>query len=103
MRKQEIKRQSNVRGKILDALRHAGNIGLTNVQLSKIGVRYGGHLGDLYKRGYVVDKENLGDGVYNYILVSEPEEEVIEHKSALDMLIEGVNKLGLVDGRESKC
>jgi hypothetical protein len=100
METKEIKRQSNVRAKILDSLRKAGSHGLTNVQLSKIAVRYGGSLGELYKRGYIINKEHVGDGVYNYTLVEEPEEETLTHKTALELLVDGVNKIGLVDSKE---
>lgn len=100
MDKKEIKRQANVRGKILDSLREAGSDGVTNVQLSKIAVRYGGSLGSLYKRGYMIDKEHVGGGVYKYTLVEEPDEEITVHKTALEMFIDGVDKIGLVDSKE---
>jgi hypothetical protein len=92
----EIKRQSNVRARMVRKLREAGRLGLTNDELSKIAVRYGGTLGELYKRGYVIEKEHLGEGLYNYVLISEPETEKLDHKKAVDILIESVAEQGSV-------
>ena len=58
--------------KIINALREAGETGVTNAELSTISLRYGGHLGNLYRTGYKITKRNLDGGLYNYILVSEP-------------------------------
>jgi hypothetical protein len=66
------KRLITQRQKIISALKEAGSEGLTNSELSKISLRYGGHLGDLYRKGYKIEKYNLDGGLYNYILISEP-------------------------------
>jgi hypothetical protein len=60
------------RQKIINALREAGNEGITNAELSKISLRYGAHLGDLYRKGYKIAKYNLDGGLYKYVLIAEP-------------------------------
>jgi hypothetical protein len=95
----EQKRIAKKKEQILNALRNAGEIGITNAQLSKIALRYGGHLGKLYEEGYKIDKESLGDGLYNYTLVSEPETIIIREK-ALDVLLSQVKELGSVSSEE---
>lgn len=66
------KRLITQRQKFINALKEAGSEGLTNVELSKISLRYGGHLGDLYRKGYNIQKYNLDGGVFKYVLISEP-------------------------------
>lgn len=85
--------------KILQALRDAGEDGMTNVELSEIGLRYGGNLGILYQKGYKISKKGLGNGVYRYVLLSEPDTLVTREK-ALDKLLAGVESMGLVDKDE---
>jgi RNA binding exosome subunit len=58
--------------KIINALRLAGSEGVTNAELSKISLRYGGHLGNLYRQGYKILKYNLDGGLYKYVLIAEP-------------------------------
>lgn len=77
----------NQRQMILEALRKAGSKGLTNIELSEICQRWAARLQELYVRGYRVKLENLGDGVYNYILVEEPEFPNPEPPKALDVLV----------------
>jgi hypothetical protein len=96
----ELERQDNGRVRMLNALRDAGKLGLTNEELTKYSVRYGAPLGELYKRGYVISKEHLGDGLYNYTLVSEPETENLNHKKAIDILLEKVSEIGSVTTSE---
>lgn len=81
---------------IVDALRSAGSHGLTNAKLSEISLRYGGCLGTLYKRGYSIKKAHLGNGLYRYILISEPEEITIR-ETALVKLMEQVEERGFVN------
>ncbi|ALA07252.1 hypothetical protein SECTIM467_128 [Brevibacillus phage SecTim467] len=61
------------RQRVLTALRQAGEKGITNVELQEISLRWQARLQELYMQGYKVALENLGDGVYNYVLVHEPE------------------------------
>lgn len=89
----EQKRIARKYEQILNALRQAGKIGVTNAELSKIALRYGGHLGRMYREGYEVDKQFLGDGLYNYTLISEPKE-IIKRQNALDKLLAEVDKFG---------
>jgi hypothetical protein len=60
------------RQKIINALKEAGAEGVTNAELSKISLRYGAHLGDLYRKGYKILKFNLDGGLYKYVLIAEP-------------------------------
>lgn len=60
------------RQKILNALREAGSEGITNAELSQISLRYGGHLGNMYRNGYKIQKYNLDGGLYKYVLIAEP-------------------------------
>lgn len=92
----EIKRLAKKHEQILNALRVAGKDGITNGELSKIALRYGGHLGKLYKEGYKIDKEFLGEGLYRYTLISEPETIIVRQK-ALNKLLSEVEKHGSVD------
>jgi hypothetical protein len=66
------KRLTTQKQKIINALKVAGSEGVTNVELSKISLRYGGHLGNLYRQGYKIKKNNLDGGLFQYILISEP-------------------------------
>ena len=66
------KRILTQRQKIIMALREAGSEGITNTELAKISLRYGGHLGHLYRMGYKIPKRNLDGGLYNYTLIAEP-------------------------------
>lgn len=66
------KRLITQRQKILNALKEAGSEGITNAELSRISLRYGGHLGDMYRKGYKIQKHNLDGGLYKYVLISEP-------------------------------
>jgi hypothetical protein len=77
------------RSEILFALKQAGSRGITNVDLSKFALRYGGYLGALYEQGYKIDKEHLGNGVFRYTLISEPKEHV-EKPKAIDVLFEKI-------------
>jgi hypothetical protein len=81
------KRLLTQKQKIINALKDAGEDGMTNAELSKISLRYGGHIGNLYREGYKIKKYNLDGGLYKYVFVSEPstikffrnaQEEIIE-------------------------
>lgn len=91
----EQERIKNKGEQIKLALRMAGNRGMTNVELSKMALRYGGYLGKLYEEGYEIDKEFLGEGVYKYTLISEPEEKVVR-VSAIDKLFKEIEHHGVV-------
>lgn len=94
MNASEKSRINSKKIQILQALRNAGIAGITNVELSRIALRYGGHLGKLYEQGYKIDKVSLGNGVYNYILISEPEV-LLERESALSKLLKEVEWYGI--------
>jgi hypothetical protein len=66
------KKRVSQRGQVLNALRTAGAKGLANFELYEISQRWAARLQELYKQGYKVRVENLGDGIYNYTLVEEP-------------------------------
>lgn len=95
----EMNRIDSKKSQILKVLRNAGKDGVTNERLSKVSLRYGGCLGMLYQEGYRIDKEALGDGLYQYVLVSEPKEKPI-HIKAMDRLIAEVSDLGSVTSEQ---
>jgi hypothetical protein len=95
MNKSEKIRIANKKEQILNVLRNAGKNGVTNAELSKIALRYGGHLGKLYEEGYKIEKLSLGNGLYNYTLISEPET-IVTREKALDKLLSEIDKLGAV-------
>jgi hypothetical protein len=72
MKKAMDERLITQKQKIINALRLAGAEGVTNAELSKISLRYGGHLGNLYRQGYKILKYNLDGGLYKYVLIAEP-------------------------------
>lgn len=84
-------RIKNNKEKILIALRKAGREGVTNVDLSSICLRYGGVISDLHIKGYDIDVNSVGGGVFKYTLISEPEKEM-EPKKGLDILIESLQE-----------
>jgi hypothetical protein len=65
----------NQKEKIINALKDAGENGLTNSQLNKICYRYGARLSELYEKGYEIEIEAKEKGVYKYILKKTPSEE----------------------------
>ncbi|AYP68290.1 hypothetical protein PQE75_gp189 [Bacillus phage vB_BcoS-136] len=97
MNKKEEARIEKKQVQILNALRNAGNNGITNVELSEIALRYGGYLGKLYEQGYKIDRESVGEkGVHKYILVSEPQTILVREK-AMDKLLSAVRKEEIID------
>ncbi|AKQ08451.1 hypothetical protein PQE66_gp136 [Bacillus phage PBC2] len=95
MYKSEKQRLVSKREQILNVLRSAGSKGVTNAELSVTALRYGGSLGELYKLGYEIETESLGDGLYKYTLVSEPET-LVKREKAIDLLLKEVEKQGMV-------
>lgn len=82
---------------ILSLLRMAGAKGKTNKDLSMVALRYGGYLGNLYKKGYVIDKEDLGNGLFNYVLIKEPDENtVLVTQTAFEKLYNSISEKGVV-------
>ena len=81
------KRTSNQRSKILEALRHAGSNGLTNVDLSKIALRFQSRLHELYIQGYGVKTTMYEGGLTHYLLIWEPIIPLTEQPRALDVLL----------------
>jgi hypothetical protein len=66
------KRLATQRQKIIQMFRDAGEDGVTNVDMSEISLRYGGHINEMYRQGYKMKKLNLGGGVFRYWLISIP-------------------------------
>ncbi|MFS0905839.1 hypothetical protein AB3N02_22710 [Priestia aryabhattai] len=103
VKKSEVVSMTKTTGKkseqILNALRTAGDNGITNVELSKIALRYGGYLGTLYKQGFKVQTTHLGDGVFNYVLYHEPEV-IVERESAIEVLLKAIDGKGAVTKEE---
>jgi len=65
---------------------------MTNAELSKISLRYGGHLGDLYRKGYKITKQNLDGGLYKYVLIAEPAD-IKYFKNATEETIDELEKI----------
>jgi hypothetical protein len=65
----ERKRLSRQHSLILDALRMGPK---TNVELSRIGMRFGGRLKELRDAGYEFTKRHIEGGVFEYTLIHEP-------------------------------
>jgi len=88
------------RGQVLNYLRSCGQKGCTNIELSKIAIRYGGYLGALYDEGYNIHKEHLGDGVFRYTLVNEPPPNFKKRDKAIDKLVNAVESRGYIVAEE---
>lgn len=81
-------------GQFLKALRKAGKTGITTLDGSDLAPRYGGHLGSLYKKGFLIESTPLGDGLWNYTLIHEPKQKV-KRKHCKEVFFEAVeDKLG---------
>ncbi|WP_440110145.1 hypothetical protein [Paenibacillus sp. QZ-Y1] len=87
MNKETIERTETQRDKIVSTLRHAGELGVTNIELNKIALRYNARIQELYVRGYKIHSEELDGGVTKYILISEPIEPFKKPDKAVDILI----------------
>ena len=58
--------------KIINLLKKAGADGATNVELSKISLKYDSRLSELRMKGYEIDTTHEKKGVYKYILKKTP-------------------------------
>ena len=90
---EDKKRLRTQQEKILQDLINAGEDGLTNSDLSKTSLRYGGHLGNLYKKGYKIRKQKLDGGLFRYFFISKPSKDYV-HNKAIDDFVEAVLKQG---------
>lgn len=81
----------NQREKILNLLRNAGEKGITNKQFQDVCIRWDARVRELYQQGYVIKNESLGNGLYKYILVFEPETIAEKPKKAIELLISKIN------------
>lgn len=97
---EELKRQARKREQVLYALKEKGSLGITNVELSDISLRYGAHLGKLYELGYEIRKESLGEGLFNYTLKSEPPKDFVSKKKAMEVLMEAVKEEEIIDAEK---
>jgi hypothetical protein len=70
--KEATKRIPSQRVQVLNKLREVGEKGITNIELYEVCQRWQARLSELYAQGYKVRLDNLGDGIYNYVLVHEP-------------------------------
>lgn len=62
-------RTSAARQRVLDELRTGGKL---NTELNGICFRYGARIHELRKGNYDIKTEPVSNGVYRYVLVSEP-------------------------------
>lgn len=93
MYKEARERIPNQKKRIIEALRLAGENGLTNKQLSKIAMRYTARMAELYKMGYNIKLDNLGNGVVKYTLLSEPVKPV-KQENALQKIESMIRQMG---------
>jgi hypothetical protein len=86
-----LKRTPTQKETILEKLRDAGSNGVLNTDLVQICIRYTSRLQEMYQEGYRIDVDNLGKGVCNYTLISEP---LVKAKPqpALDVLINHIDQ-----------
>jgi hypothetical protein len=63
-------RESGQRGRILELLQERGTEGATNIELNEICFRYGARLWELRRAGHNIRTENLGDGLFRFVLIS---------------------------------
>lgn len=93
------KRLITQRQKIVKALKDAGADGMTNVEMNKISMRFGGHIDELYRQGYKIRKINLGGGLWRYFFISEPSQIQIPTNAHLIFMNEVKSRLG-ADGHK---
>lgn len=74
--------------KIVNLLRDAGEDGVTNAELARIGLRYGARLTELYKEGFIIDNEPVenSESLYKYVLKAMPGTVTI-HQDAETLLV----------------
>lgn len=64
----ETTRRINSRDRILNALQVAGSLGVTNLELAPIALRYGGRIHELRALGHEIESIHEGEGVWRFIL-----------------------------------
>lgn len=84
-------RATSQKGLIISMLKRAGAEGVTNIEFARVANCYGARLSELYSVGYEIDTEYISDGVYKYILVSEPERPV-KPKTKVEELVGAIGK-----------
>jgi hypothetical protein len=58
--------------RIINLLKEAGADGVTNIQLSKISLKYDSRISELRMRGYDIETTHKKKGVYKYVLKKTP-------------------------------
>lgn len=84
------------KSKILQMLYNAGDVGVLNIDMAKLTVRYGSSIHMLRKEGYVIKDEcvNVNEGIFKYTLVSEPKTTSKEIPKAFELLLSLVEEEG---------
>jgi hypothetical protein len=54
--------------KMINLLKEAGENGVTNIELSKISLRYNARISELIMSGYIIENTQVKKGVYKYVL-----------------------------------
>jgi len=83
-------RVSSQRQQILTMLREAGSKGVTNTQLQTVGVCWHNCTRGLYDMGYKITNEHIGNGIYKYVLVKEPEKIITNRPKAGTILFDAI-------------
>lgn len=90
--KEASQRIPSIKNRILEKLRKSGKNGCTNLELQEVGISWDRRIQELYKEGYIIDNSKyLGNGIYVYVLVSEPEQK-FELISAKDQFFQIIDK-----------
>lgn len=93
------------RTRIIEMLKEAGENGLTNIELyDYVTKSLGARLSELYERGYKIECTKVKNGIYKYVLVSEPPENYKKPIRAEDLLLQTIegNYSGKIDITELK-
>lgn len=80
-----MKRIPSQAEKIIILLKEAGEDGVTNIELSKISLKYDARISELRQKGYEIETAHDKDGIYKYKLKRIPSQDA-RFYSALDQL-----------------
>lgn len=81
------------RSRIIETLREVGIEGCTNIELYEhVTKSLGARLSELYERGYYIECTKIKDGIYNYVLISEPIKPFAKPMSAEKMLLKQIDE-----------
>lgn len=77
--------------KIVNFLKDVGEDGATNKELSQICLQYDARVSDLRRKGFEIDVQSFGKGLYKYFLIKTPSQEQF-FQNANDITFETIEK-----------